>query len=68
MTLDDVRAARLAAATAHAELLGNASACALARDGRSFPAGKFWEGKTAALGELLRTRTEDVPWSFRSRT
>lgn len=59
---DEVRAARMKAATAHAQLLGNESACALAKNGTSFPAGKFWEGKTAALGELYRTATDgDVP-------
>lgn len=54
-----VRAARLRAATAHAQLIGDASACALSKAGRSFPAGKFWEGQTAALGELLRSKVPD---------
>ncbi|WP_298087703.1 hypothetical protein [uncultured Corynebacterium sp.] len=35
-------------------LSGGVSACALARSGVSFPAGKLAEGRVAALGELLR--------------
>ena len=35
-------------------LLGDTTACAIAKDGRSYPAGKFHEGRIAALGELLR--------------
>lgn len=45
---------RQQAAAAMAELSGNASACALGRAGRSFPAFKYHEGATAALGELAR--------------
>lgn len=60
VTADSVRAARLRAAEAHATLLGERSACALAKSGRSHPAAKFWEGQTAALGELLRTHADDL--------
>lgn len=42
------------AAAAMAGLSGNASACALGRAGRSFPALKYHEGATAALGALSR--------------
>lgn len=59
-TLDDVRAARARAAASHAAALGGASACAIAKSGGSHPAGKFWEGQTAALGELLRSRADDL--------
>jgi len=60
VSLDDVREARARAATQHAALLGNASACTRAKSGESFPAGKFWEGQTAALSELMRARPDDV--------
>ncbi|HHV22920.1 MAG TPA: hypothetical protein GXZ30_15520 [Propionibacterium sp.] len=60
LTPDTVRAARRAAVEAHAQLLGNDSACALAKSGQSYPAAKFWEGQTAALGELLRTTTNHL--------
>lgn len=45
---------RQQAAAAMAELSGNASACAMGRAGTSFPAFKYHEGATAALGELSR--------------
>lgn len=60
VTPEAVRAARLRAAQAHATLLGDGSACALAKSGRSYPAAKFWEGQTAALGELLRTHADEL--------
>ncbi|WP_401000665.1 hypothetical protein [Agromyces sp. GXQ0307] len=57
---DDVRALRASAATAWSETMGDATSCALAKDGRSHPAGKFHEGRTAALGELLRALPADA--------
>ncbi|QGU03837.1 hypothetical protein [Corynebacterium comes] len=42
------------AASAMAELSGNTSACAMGRAGQSFPAYKYHEGATAALGALSR--------------
>ena len=60
LTEDEVRAARLRAAEAHARVLGDQSACALTKSGISFPAGKFWEGATAALTELLRSGAADL--------
>ncbi|MDR7328955.1 hypothetical protein [Corynebacterium guangdongense] len=59
-TMDEVRAARMSAARAHGQLMGNSSACTMSKSGQSFPAGKFWEGKTAALGELVRSGAADV--------
>lgn len=59
-TTDIIREARLRAAEAHAEMLGDASACLRAKSGQAFPAGKFWEGQTSALGELLRSGAEDL--------
>ena len=41
-------------------LLGDTTACAIAKDGRSYPAGKFHEGRIAALGELLRRIDADA--------
>lgn len=55
-----VREARRLAAMSHATALGSLSACALSKAGTPFPAGKFWEGQTAALSELLRSRTDDL--------
>ncbi|AJE32310.1 hypothetical protein B842_02285 [Corynebacterium humireducens NBRC 106098 = DSM 45392] len=49
-----VTARRQRAAAAMAELSGNASACAMGRAGRSFPAFKYHEGATASLGALTR--------------
>ncbi|MCS6712628.1 hypothetical protein JSY14_11570 [Brachybacterium sp. EF45031] len=60
ITRDDVVAARAEAARAHSEVMGDRNACARAKSGEAFPAGKFWEGKTAALGELLRTADDDL--------
>lgn len=57
---DAVREARLKAAASHGHLLGNSSACLISKSGQSYPAGKFWEGQTAALGELLRSPSDDV--------
>ncbi|WP_448811869.1 hypothetical protein [Agromyces bauzanensis] len=50
----DVKRRRLEAAEEWSVLLGDTTACAIAKDGRSYPAGKFHEGRVAALGELLR--------------
>ncbi|HHW83615.1 MAG TPA: hypothetical protein GX743_07385 [Actinomycetales bacterium] len=59
---EDVAAARVAAARQHAAVLGDVSACAMSRSGTPFPAGKFWEGHTAALTEVLRSlHDDDVP-------
>ncbi|WP_182353603.1 hypothetical protein [Flaviflexus huanghaiensis] len=60
VTRDDVREARLRAAQSHAALLGDRSACVMAKNGTPFPAGKYWEGQTAALGELLRASGDDL--------
>lgn len=45
---------RIAAVEAMTVLAGASSACAIARDGGSFPAYKFHEGRAAALGALAR--------------
>lgn len=45
---------RLAAIESMTLLAGASSACAIARDGGSFPAYKFHEGRAAALGALAR--------------
>ena len=45
---------RLAAVESMTILAGASSACAIARDGGSFPAYKFHEGRVAALGEVAR--------------
>lgn len=50
----EVKRRRLEAAEEWSVLLGDTTACAIAKDGRSYPAGKFHEGRVAALGELLR--------------
>lgn len=60
---DDVRVLRASAAAAWAETMGDATSCALAKDGRSHPAGKFHEGRTTALGELLRACPADAAGS-----
>lgn len=52
-------AMRRDAASAMTGLSGDVSACALAKDGRSFPAYKFHEGRAAALGELARRLRRD---------
>lgn len=49
-----VQRRRREAAEEWSVLLGDTTACAIAKDGRSYPAGKFHEGRVAALGELLR--------------
>ena len=51
---DEVRHRRAEAAQAWSDALGDATSCTLAKDGRSHPTAKFHEGRTAALGELLR--------------
>ena len=45
---------RIAAVEAMTLIAGTSSACAIARDGGSFPAYKFHEGRAAALGSLVR--------------
>ncbi len=60
VTEEAVREARARAAIAHGEVLGNTSACAIAKSGQSFPAGKFFEGQTSALSELLRTKSAQL--------
>ncbi|WP_353827010.1 hypothetical protein [Agromyces sp. SYSU T0242] len=55
-----VRAARAEAAQDWSAAIGPATSCALAKDGRSHPAAKFHEGRTAALGELLRACPDDA--------
>lgn len=74
VTRESIQRARMRAAEAHAALLGDKSACVMAKSGESFPAGKFWEGQTAALGDLMRSPTDDfaaeaerlhVEWSRR---
>lgn len=54
----DVIDARRRAAQEWSTALGDATSCALARDGRSHPAAKFHEGQVAALGELSRKVTD----------
>lgn len=49
-----VVAARRLATEEWSRLLGDVSACTLAKDGNSHPAAKFHEGRVAALGELAR--------------
>jgi hypothetical protein len=56
----EVKRRRLAAAEELSMLLGDTTACAIAKDGRSYPAGKFHEGRIAALGELLRRIDADA--------
>ncbi|MGR0218745.1 hypothetical protein [Agromyces sp. ZXT2-6] len=54
-----VRAMRAEAVQAWSATMGDATSCALAKDGRSYPAGKYHEGRVAALGELMRRLTPD---------
>ncbi|MEJ5919989.1 MULTISPECIES: hypothetical protein [unclassified Corynebacterium] len=54
MALISVATDRRKAALEQWQGLGGASACALAKSGISFPAGKMAEGRVAALGELVR--------------
>lgn len=58
LTRADVLNARAQAAHDWSLSLGDSTSCALAKDGRSHPAGKFQEGKVAALGELSRQITD----------
>lgn len=51
---DEVRRLRTEATEAWAATMGDATSCALAKDGRSYPAGKYHEGSVAALGEVMR--------------
>lgn len=55
-----VIAARRLATDEWSRLLGDASACTLAKDGRAHPAAKFFEGRVAALGELARRVTDET--------
>lgn len=57
---DEVRRLRAAATEAWAATMGDATSCALAKDGRSYPAGKYHEGRVAALGELMRRLAPDA--------
>lgn len=63
MAIDTPRVARLRAEAIRAwsDALGDSSACALTKSGRSFPAAKFHEGRVAALGEMLRGLRDDPP-------
>jgi hypothetical protein len=57
---DEVRRLRTEATEAWAATIGDATSCALAKDGRSHPAGKYHEGRAVALGELLRRLTPET--------
>ncbi|MCA1783645.1 MAG: hypothetical protein LC679_16170 [Intrasporangiaceae bacterium] len=52
---------RVAAVESMTVLAGASSACAIARDGGSFPAYKFHEGRAAALGALARGLRRGAP-------
>lgn len=61
---DRVQRARLAAVESMTVLAGVSSACAIARDGGSFPAYKFHEGRVTALSAVareLRRGDPDLP-------
>lgn len=58
LTKTDILSAQTHAAHEWSMLLGDTTSCALAKDGRSYPAAKFQEGEVAALGELSRRVTE----------
>ena len=51
---DRVQRARLGAVESMTLLAGTSSACAIARDGGSFPAYKFHEGRAAAFAVVAR--------------
>jgi len=55
-----VTAARRLATDEWSRLLGDVSACTLAKDGRSHPAAKFYEGAVAALGEFVRQIADET--------
>lgn len=59
LSRDEVRARRAEAVQAWSSTMGDATSCALAKDGRSYPTGKYHEGRVAALGELMRRLTPD---------
>jgi hypothetical protein len=61
MAIDKHRVVRLRAEAIRAwsDALGDSTACALTKSGRSFPAAKFHEGRVAAVGELLRSLRDD---------
>lgn len=56
-----VQRARLAAVEQMTVLAGVSSACAIARDGGSFPAYKFHEGRVAALSAVARALRRGEP-------
>ena len=56
-----VQRARLAAVESMTMLAGVSSACAIARDGGSFPAYKFHEGRVAALSVMARELRRPEP-------
>lgn len=58
---DRVHRARLAAVESMTMLAGVSSACAIARDGGSFPAYKFHEGRVAALSVMARELRRPEP-------
>ncbi len=51
---------RIAALSELTALGGNQSACTRAKNGDSFPAYKFHEGRLAAASELMRNRGDEV--------
>ena len=56
-----IQRARLAAVESMTMLAGVSSACAIARDGGSFPAYKFHEGRVAALSVMARELRRPEP-------
>ena len=56
-----IQRARLAAVESMTTLAGVGSACAIARDGGSFPAYKFHEGRAAALSTMARELRRPEP-------
>lgn len=56
-----IQRARLAAVESMTMLVGVSSACAIARDGGSFPAYKFHEGRAAALSTMARELRRPEP-------
>ena len=56
-----VQRARLASVESMTMLSGVSSACAIARDGGSFPAYKFHEGRVAALSVVARELRQAEP-------
>ncbi|TFC34715.1 hypothetical protein [Cryobacterium sp. TMT2-42-4] len=60
LTRSDILSVRTHAAHEWSLLLGGTTSCALAKDGRSYPAAKFQEGRVAAFGEFSRRITDDT--------